>query len=113
MPAFQDGGVHATPWGELWVERSVAADEAPTFDVFDRRAQLIKQVVFPKGRRVVGFGRLGMLSCVDHDRPLYSEGIAATASNQPLSRSPGAGRKPSSRTMRRVPPRVAAPVTTI
>ena len=56
MPAFQSSRVFATPSGELWVERSVAADVAPTFDVFDAQAQLIKQVVFPKGRRVVGFG---------------------------------------------------------
>jgi hypothetical protein len=56
MPAFQDGAVYATPWGELWVARSVAAGEAPTFDVFDHRARLVQQVVLPEGRRVVGFG---------------------------------------------------------
>ncbi len=57
MPPFQPTRVFATPWAELWVERSVPADVAPTFDVFDRDGQLIRQVVFPERRRLVGFGR--------------------------------------------------------
>ena len=56
MPPFQSSGVFATPWGELWVQRSVAADVDLTFDVFDRSAGLLKQVILPKGRRVIGFG---------------------------------------------------------
>jgi hypothetical protein len=56
MPAFSSSEVYVTPWGELWVARSVPADDAPTFDVFDSNAQLARRIVLPEGRRIVGFG---------------------------------------------------------
>ena len=56
MPAFRAGGVRVSPDGEMWVERYVAAGAAPTFDVFDGNGQLIKRVILPQSRRVVGFG---------------------------------------------------------
>ncbi|NIM50195.1 MAG: hypothetical protein GTN62_07630 [Gemmatimonadales bacterium] len=56
MPAFRPRGIHATPAGDMWVERYVPADAPPTFDVFDRDARLVRRVVLPEGRQVVGFG---------------------------------------------------------
>ncbi len=57
MPAFQAASVYVTPWGELWVARSMPAGRAPTFDVFDGNAQLARRIVLPEGRRIVGFGK--------------------------------------------------------
>jgi hypothetical protein len=57
MPAFQVGAVYATPSGTLWVQRSVAAGTPATFDVFDRRAKRVKQIVLPIRRQLVGFGK--------------------------------------------------------
>jgi hypothetical protein len=57
MPAFQPNGVFVTPEGEMWVERYVAADDPPTFDVFDSAGRMVKRVSFSPGRRLVGFGR--------------------------------------------------------
>ncbi|MDH3457084.1 MAG: hypothetical protein OER90_09595, partial [Gemmatimonadota bacterium] len=57
MPAFEAASVYVTPWGELWVARSMPAGSGPTFDVFDSNAQLVRRIVLPDGRRLVGFGK--------------------------------------------------------
>ncbi len=57
MPPFRASGVRVSPDGEMWVERYVAAGAAPTFDVFDGNGQLIKRVILPQSRRIVGFGK--------------------------------------------------------
>ena len=56
LPAFQAGGVHVAKNGELWVERYVSAGSAPVYDVFDENGVLVKRVVLPEGRAVIGFG---------------------------------------------------------
>ena len=56
LPAFQAGGVYVAKNGELWVERYVPAGDAPVYDVFDENAALVRQVILPEGRTVVGFG---------------------------------------------------------
>lgn len=56
MPPFQPSGVFAAPSGELWVERAMPANAPVTYDVFDRSARLVKQVILPEGRRLLGFG---------------------------------------------------------
>jgi hypothetical protein len=65
-PYFRPGGVWVTPEGDLWVERSVAAGAAPVLDGFDREGRLLRQVILPEGRRVVGMGR-GVLYAVAKD----------------------------------------------
>lgn len=56
-PPFTENGTWVTPTGELWVERHVRAGEPPALDVFDQAARLVRQIVLPVGRHVVGFGR--------------------------------------------------------
>ncbi len=56
-PPFVASGVRVTPEGEAWVRRSVAAGDAPIFDVFGADGQLKERVTLPVGREVVGFGR--------------------------------------------------------
>ncbi|KPJ83239.1 MAG: hypothetical protein AMS18_17690 [Gemmatimonas sp. SG8_17] len=57
MPAFQPNGVFVTPGGEMWVERYVAADDPPAFDVFDSAGRMVRRISFSPGRRLAGFGR--------------------------------------------------------
>lgn len=56
-PPFVASGVRVTPEGDAWVRRSVAAGDAPIFDVFGADGQLKERVTLPVGREVVGFGR--------------------------------------------------------
>lgn len=46
-----------TPEGEAWVQRTVAAGAAPTYDVFDGRGQRVRQVTLRPRSRVIGFGK--------------------------------------------------------
>jgi hypothetical protein len=55
-PAFQPSGVHASPEGELWVQRYVRAGAPVTFDVFDGQGRRTRQVILPADRRFLGFG---------------------------------------------------------
>ncbi len=67
MPPFLSGASRVTPEGELWVERAQPAKETrPTYDVFDSGGQLIRQVVLPASRRLIGFGT-GVLYAVRVD----------------------------------------------
>jgi hypothetical protein len=56
-PPFPPGAARATPEGEVWVERSVAAGAPRTFDLFDAGGRLRARVSLPSGRRLLGFGR--------------------------------------------------------
>jgi hypothetical protein len=56
LPAFQAGGEYVSRDGELWVERYVSADEVPAYDVFDDTGTLVRRVILPEMRSVVGFG---------------------------------------------------------
>jgi hypothetical protein len=48
------------PNGEVWLQRPRAEEEAPlTYDVFDRRGAWLREVTFPKGATLAGFGRNG------------------------------------------------------
>ncbi|HUG28508.1 MAG TPA: hypothetical protein VMK53_09440 [Gemmatimonadales bacterium] len=55
-PAFVSANVFATPEGDVWVERSVAAGAPRQYDVFDRQGTLTSRVIFQPDRRVVAFG---------------------------------------------------------
>ena len=46
-----------SPTGEAWVERYVAAGAARSYDVFGADGKLVRKVVLPAGRRLVGFGK--------------------------------------------------------
>lgn len=66
-PPFMTGGVMVTPEGELWVRVSQPAGaKGDLYDVFDNRGQRLRQVRFPEGRRLVGFGK-GTLYAVHKD----------------------------------------------
>lgn len=56
-PPFTSGGVFVSTEGEAWVQRHVPAGEPRTFDVFGADGKLIRRVVLPRGRQLVGFGR--------------------------------------------------------
>jgi hypothetical protein len=49
--------VVVAPGGEAWVERYVAAGAPREFDVFGADGKLVRRVVLPAGRRLVGFGK--------------------------------------------------------
>ncbi|GBD32133.1 hypothetical protein HRbin33_01097 [bacterium HR33] len=68
MPPF-DGAPMVAPWGEVWVRRSrPAAERRARYDVFDGRGRLVRQVVFPEGRRLIGFGERSVYAVhVDED----------------------------------------------
>ena len=42
--------------GKAWVHRSIPAGAEVVYDVFDANGYRTEQVIFPPGRRVVGFG---------------------------------------------------------
>ena len=50
------GAALVAPNGELWIGRSRAVDDAPSYDIFDASGKLTARAVLPKGTRVVGFG---------------------------------------------------------
>jgi hypothetical protein len=56
-PPFTSRGLHVTPGGDLWVQRSVPAGAPRVFDVFGADAQLKGKVELPPGRTIAGFGR--------------------------------------------------------
>jgi hypothetical protein len=56
-PPFPREAVTVTPEGEAWVRRHTAHGEPQTYDVFNASGKLVKQVVLPEGRTVLGFGR--------------------------------------------------------
>ena len=50
------------PNGEVWLQRSRAKDDAPiTYDVFDRKGGWQREVVFPAGAMLAGFGNKGAI----------------------------------------------------
>jgi hypothetical protein len=54
-PAFRS--VRVAPNGDAWVERYVAAGTPREFDIFRSDGILIRKVILPVGRRLVGFGK--------------------------------------------------------
>jgi hypothetical protein len=59
-PAFRDGTSQVAPDGSLWVQRYGGAEAPLAYDVFDASGRLTRQVVMPKGARLVGFGARGL-----------------------------------------------------
>ncbi|MDH5804019.1 MAG: hypothetical protein OEZ54_02460 [Gemmatimonadota bacterium] len=55
-PPFRSNGVWVAPDGKAWVERYVAAGDAPQVDIFDERGNRISSIVLPMNRRISGFG---------------------------------------------------------
>jgi hypothetical protein len=50
------------PNGEVWLQRPRPADDAPTiYDVFQRNGAWLREVTFPKGAALAGFGRDGAI----------------------------------------------------
>jgi len=56
LPAFHASGVYVAMSGEMWVERYVGADDMPVYDVFDGTGTLVRRMILPEMRAVVGFG---------------------------------------------------------
>jgi hypothetical protein len=56
-PPFPSGAAVAAPDGTLWVQRTrAAADDIPSYDVFDAQGQLVDRVALPRSSRLLGFG---------------------------------------------------------
>lgn len=56
-PPFVANAAVVAPDGNLWVRRTrPAGDNAPFYDVFNGKGQLVGHVRLPKGTRLVGFG---------------------------------------------------------
>jgi hypothetical protein len=55
-PAFPPNALRVASDGKFWLERYVAAGEAPRFDVLDSSGNRLGVVRLPAGRRLVGFG---------------------------------------------------------
>jgi hypothetical protein len=58
MPPFAGrfGPARVAPTGEVWVPRARAANDAPTYDIFDATGKLTGRIAMPKGTRLLGFG---------------------------------------------------------
>jgi hypothetical protein len=59
-PPFVQGSAMASPFGELWVERSQPAKAPELVDVFDPAGRLARQVRLPAGSRLVAVGINGL-----------------------------------------------------
>jgi sugar lactone lactonase YvrE len=57
MPVIDPSGVRVSSDGYLWVKRYLKVGVPPTFDVFDRDGELVKRIILPDRREVVGFGK--------------------------------------------------------
>ena len=58
MPPFAGrfGPARVAPNGDVWVPRSRAVNDAPTYDIFDGTGKLTGRIAMPKGTRLLGFG---------------------------------------------------------
>jgi len=56
MPAIDASRIEVSPRGEVWAKRFLAANEPATFDVFDAEGRLVRRVILPEARELVGFG---------------------------------------------------------
>ncbi len=56
MPPFRGERTRIDPNGNVWVERYVAAGDAPIIDVFGPDGNHMHSITLPEGRRVIGFG---------------------------------------------------------
>jgi len=56
FPPFRPDRSRVSPWGNLWVERWLPRDAAPTLDVFDEQGTRLGSVEMPPGRELIGFG---------------------------------------------------------
>lgn len=55
-PPFDASGVRFAPDGTLWVQRYVKHGDPTMIDRFGREGGLVGRIIFPAGRRFVGFG---------------------------------------------------------
>jgi hypothetical protein len=68
------GTVVTDPAGHLWVERSVPAGAARSYDVIGADAKLLRKVTLPVGRRLIAVGAHGLYAKqVDTDGISYLE----------------------------------------
>lgn len=56
LPPFLAAAVSFASDGALWIQRTTAAGEPPTFDVIDEVPQVVGRVELPMDARLVGFG---------------------------------------------------------
>lgn len=67
-PPFDNATMVVDLTGRVWVQRHLSAGQAPQYDVIAADGKHIASVVFPKGRRIVGFGTKGMyVTAIDND----------------------------------------------
>ena len=73
-PPFVSDLIFVAPDGNLWVGRHVAANDPRIFDVFDEEGKIVRSVVLPQGRRLVGFGSQSLYAVrTDDDDLLWLE----------------------------------------
>ena len=57
LPPFLEKAVSFDGDGTLWVKRTTPAPEPPTFDLIDSSGRVVRRILFPQQRKLVGFGR--------------------------------------------------------
>lgn len=92
--AFTDAAPMIAPDGSLWVERSMPADAASVWDLFDAGGRPTASWQLPRGRRLAGVGR-GRVYLVATD----DDGVERLERYRlPANSTPGAGAQPPSGT---------------
>lgn len=77
LPPFLTGNVMFAPDGMLWVKRTTAAGEAPTFDVIDPSGRVAQRIVLAKRSKLLGFGKTSVyILRVDEDDLQYVQRYA-------------------------------------
>ena len=63
-PAFVQGAARADLDGNLWIRTSAvrtAGVAGPIYDVVNRKGELVDRLQIPAGRKIIGFGRGGVV----------------------------------------------------
>jgi hypothetical protein len=72
LPPFLEHAVTFATDGSLWVKRTTAAEDPPTFDVFSPSGQTMRRIVLPERSKLVGFGKgVVYLAHIDDDDLQY------------------------------------------
>ena len=56
LPPYTSGLPLFSSDGTLWITRAMAAGVAPTFDLINRKGELMERIVLPQRSKLVGFG---------------------------------------------------------
>jgi hypothetical protein len=80
LPPFLSGEVAFGPDGMLWIKRTMAAGEPPTFDVIDPAGRVVQRVVLAPRSKLLGFGKSSLYVLrIDEDDLQYVQRYALPA----------------------------------